>query len=69
MAAIGRVIEVWRYPVKSMGGEQLGQCMLGAHGVAGDRGWALRDELAGVPRHRASDLVYWGCGGEQVFTS
>jgi uncharacterized protein len=50
MAAIGRVSEVWRYPVKSMGGEQLGQCLLGARGVVGDRGWALRDEQAGEIR-------------------
>ena len=50
MALVGRVSEVWRYPIKSMGGEQLGQCMLGARGVVGDRGWALRDEQAGEIR-------------------
>jgi len=50
MTRVGRVIELWRYPVKSMGGEQLGQCMLGARGVVGDRGWALRDEQVGEIR-------------------
>jgi uncharacterized protein YcbX len=50
MAVVGRVSEVWRYPVKSMGGERLTQGILGARGVTGDRGWALRDERAGEIR-------------------
>ncbi len=50
MAVIGRVSQLWRYPVKSMAGEQLQQCLLDAHGVIGDRGWALRDERAGEIR-------------------
>jgi uncharacterized protein len=29
--------EIWRYPVKSMGGEMLTEAMLGAEGVPGDR--------------------------------
>ena len=47
---LGRVIEIWRYPVKSMGGEHLQGCTLGKHGIPGDRGWALRDEAAGEIR-------------------
>jgi uncharacterized protein YcbX len=47
---IGTVQELWRYPVKSMGGERLDACELGADGVPGDRGWALRDEDAGEIR-------------------
>ncbi len=31
------VKEIWRYPVKSMAGEQLQQAAVGAHGVEGDR--------------------------------
>lgn len=50
MAVVGRISEVWRYAVKSMGGELLKQCTLGARGVVGDRGWALRDEEAGEIR-------------------
>ena len=47
---VGTVGEIWRYPVKSMGGEQLPRTEIGALGVPGDRGWALRDETAGEIR-------------------
>jgi MOSC domain-containing protein len=50
MPIVGRVRELWRYPVKSMGGEKLERCRLGTQGVLGDRGWALRDEQAGEIR-------------------
>ena len=43
---IGTVRELWRYPVKSMGGEQLGGCIVNALGIPGDRGWAVRDDAA-----------------------
>lgn len=39
-----RISEIWRYPVKSMQGERLETCTLGAGGIALDRGWAVRDE-------------------------
>lgn len=41
------VTEVWRYPAKSMQGESLPTATLGTNGVAGDRGWAVRDEERG----------------------
>ncbi len=37
-----RVVELWRYPVKSMLGERLEHAPLGPNGVDGDRGLALR---------------------------
>ena len=50
MTKIGTVQELWRYPVKSMVGEQLAQTTIVSNGVPGDRGWALRDEAAGEIR-------------------
>jgi hypothetical protein len=47
---VGRVSEIWRYPVKSMGGERHQRCRITASGLVGDRGWALRDERAGEIR-------------------
>lgn len=39
---IGRVTELWRYPVKSTVGERLDAVRVGARGVEGDRRWAVR---------------------------
>ncbi|MBS1121311.1 MAG: sulfurase [Deltaproteobacteria bacterium] len=43
-----RVLELWRYPVKSMGGERVDVTAIGDRGLHGDRLWALRDEERGV---------------------
>lgn len=40
---VGRIRQIWRYPVKAMAGERVEECALGAGGLAGDRRWALRD--------------------------
>lgn len=40
----GVVAKLWRYPVKSMGGESVRRLVLGPHGAPGDRGWALMGE-------------------------
>lgn len=47
---VGKVLEIWRYPVKSMAGEQLDVCAIESKGIPGDRAWALRDERAGEIR-------------------
>ncbi|MFW5454346.1 MOSC domain-containing protein [Thioalkalivibrio sulfidiphilus] len=44
MIKVGRIGEIWRYPVKGMAGERLEDCALGERGLEGDRIWALRDE-------------------------
>lgn len=41
---VGKVKEIWRYPVKSMAGQRLDACEVTTNGVLGDRGWAFRDE-------------------------
>jgi uncharacterized protein YcbX len=42
------VIGLWRYPVKSMLGEQLDVSDVDAHGLVGDRRWALLDLATGL---------------------
>lgn len=42
------VREIWRYPVKSLGGERLDHADIGHLGITGDRGWGVRDRLTGM---------------------
>lgn len=42
-----RVEQIWRYPVKSMIGEQVPATEVAATGVVGDRAWATRDHVRG----------------------
>jgi uncharacterized protein YcbX len=44
---VGKVKEIWRYPVKSMAGQRVEGCLLTENGVLGDRAWAFRDEERG----------------------
>jgi uncharacterized protein YcbX len=37
----GRVLGLWRYPVKSMAGEALAEAEVSWHGLAGDRRWSF----------------------------
>jgi uncharacterized protein YcbX len=43
----GAVVELWRYPVSSMAGEQLARLQVESGGVAGDRIWGLLDAATG----------------------
>ncbi len=43
-----QIAEIWRYPVKSMLGEQLEQAQIGPDGIQGDRRWAVVDAESGV---------------------
>lgn len=47
MIEIGRVLEVWRYPVSSLGGEQVEHVEVSAEGVSGDRLFGLFDGTTG----------------------
>ena len=43
-----RVQELWRYPVKSLQGEQLSEALVTADGIAGDRRYAIIDLATGL---------------------
>ena len=45
--AIGTVVSLWRYPVKSMMGEELNAAEVGERGMLGDRAYALVDSSDG----------------------
>lgn len=55
---VGRVKELWRYPVKSMAGECLSESKVGWHGLAGDRRFAFvrTGNKTGLPWLSAREL-------------
>lgn len=44
---LGRITQIWRYPVKSMAGEQLAHAQVTRSGIVGDRQWAVRNDSVG----------------------
>jgi MOSC domain-containing protein len=44
---VGRVAELWRYPVKSMRSGTVAELLVTDRGSVGDRAWALRDPSNG----------------------
>src|SRR4051812_29390546 len=56
------VEELWRYPVKSMGGERLEVADVDAWGIDGDRQWAVIDVATGygLTAKREPELLYAG---------
>ena len=58
LVEIGEVEAIFRYPVKSMGGERLEAASLGWHGIEGDRRLAFRrtEDRSGFPWLSASRL-------------
>src|SRR5712692_7494770 len=44
---LGSVVSLWRYPVKSMMGEELSTTQVTEHGLLGDRMYALLDSADG----------------------
>jgi uncharacterized protein YcbX len=68
-----KVLELWRYPVKSLQGERLAEAAVDALGIAGDRRWALfdRDTGLGLTARRVPELLFGsarlrGDGGVEV---
>jgi uncharacterized protein len=46
-ASVGSVVGLWRYPVKSMQGEEVDSATITQRGVLGDRAYALMDRATG----------------------
>jgi hypothetical protein len=59
----GRVVSLHRWPVKSLGGEEVSALELDRRGAAGDRAHALFDEFKGEPRRltvrQVPRMVLW----------
>ena len=55
-----RVLELWRYPVKSLQGERMDHADVGPEGIAGDRQWALfdLDTGFGLTARRVPELLF-----------
>ncbi len=55
-----RVLELWRFPVKSLQGERLDVAELRPGGIEGDRSWALFDVATGfgLTARREPDLLF-----------
>lgn len=47
MTQVGTVGSLWRYPVKSMLGDDVTSAEVVENGIVGDRWWAVRDEVRG----------------------
>ncbi len=45
--ALGSIVSLWRYPVKSMMGEELNATEVSKGGLVGDRAYALVDSFDG----------------------
>lgn len=54
------VAEIWRFPVKSMGGERLKSAEITELGITGDRGWGIFDVDTGtvLTARRAPELLF-----------
>jgi len=55
-----RVTEIWRFPVKSMGGETVLDAEVTDLGIVGDRGWSVYDVETGntLTARRSPDLLF-----------
>lgn len=53
-------LQIWRFPVKSVGGEMLDEAMVGPMGIEGDRGWGIVDLSTGLTltARREPQLLY-----------
>ena len=63
---VGVLTELWRYPVKSMGGEMVASSVLDRRALHADRMWAVRDlELDAVTTARRLPVLL-GCSARFI---
>ncbi len=55
-----QIRELWRYPVKSMGGERVASARLLTNGIEGDRGWGIlaQESQMVLTARRTPDLLF-----------
>jgi len=55
-----KILQIWRYPVKSMQGETLERAQIGPDGIEGDRGWSVVDLDTGLSltARRVPELLF-----------
>lgn len=58
MKNLGEIASLWRFPVKSMGGEQLQELDVCVHGILGDRAYALLDVATGKVASAKSSKLF-----------
>lgn len=58
MPAVGKLVAIWRYPVKSMIGEELNATEMSEKGVLGDRAYGLWDVESGLLAN-ARNVARW----------
>ncbi|MBJ8348915.1 MOSC domain-containing protein [Antrihabitans sp. YC2-6] len=63
---VGEIAELWRYPVKSMGGERLRSTVIDQRAVHADRLWAVRDLDLGTITTARRLPVLLGCSARFV---
>ncbi|QXC52644.1 MOSC N-terminal beta barrel domain-containing protein (plasmid) [Agrobacterium salinitolerans] len=57
MPAFGKIVEIWRYPVSSLGGEICHEADISLNGITGDRRFGLFDPVSGVVAAPEKTLV------------
>jgi uncharacterized protein YcbX len=63
-SGIGAVVGLWRYPVKSMQGEELDETVIAERGILGDRAYAVMDRATGhiaSAKHPGKWSKLWAC--------
>lgn len=55
-----RIAEIWRFPVKSLGGERIDRARVDELGIEGDRAWGILDLATGLvlTARREPDLLF-----------